>query len=157
MSMDAMTGITYIWEVKNAGGPAQEAGVPQLAKYIQAKRAACSCDVQVGYGLPNMGPVQNIGNPAEVITAWSGTGVYHGLVLYSAEKGDAGPLRPPFPFKVPEKMKSYSNYPQANTGSGFSLSLNPVAVGRTVGTAIVTGAVYAELVAVNTVTGGATN
>lgn len=157
MSMDANTGITYIWEVKNAGGPAQEEGVAQLAKYVQAKKVACSCEVQAGYGLANMGPVQNIGNPTEVINAWSGTGVYHGLVLYKAEKGDGDPLRPPFPFKVPEKMKSYSNFPDLSTGSGFSLTLNPTAVGKAIGTAIVTGAIYAGLVAGNALTGGATN
>ncbi|MFD0350093.1 hypothetical protein ACFQ0M_36835 [Kitasatospora aburaviensis] len=100
-----------IWEVKHEGGGAEADGPAQLARYIDKLQemlieAGDTRTVKRGGKLgAELGPVPNIGNPAEFITAKDGKS--DGIITYKWTKEDnrgGEPQRVPHPVPVPQAM-----------------------------------------------------
>ncbi|MFD7875497.1 RHS repeat-associated core domain-containing protein [Streptomyces sp. NPDC059766] len=104
-----------IWEVKQAGGPAEAAGPKQLARYVkqlQKMLDAAGDGRQVFVGrdiVPELGPTPSIGNPAEKITARSTKG---GMITYDVNRDDGDDPHVPTPRPSPSAGAS----PEAERG-----------------------------------------
>jgi hypothetical protein len=80
-----------VWEVKQAGGPAEKAGPAQLNRYVeklQEMLVAAGDPRLVDLGgdvVPELGPTPSLGNPNKLITARSTTG---GIITYTVHDID---------------------------------------------------------------------
>ncbi|MEV0640268.1 DNRLRE domain-containing protein [Streptomyces sp. NPDC050619] len=90
-------GRVEVWEVKQAGGPAEAAGPAQLRRYItelQKMLAAAGDNRRVVAGgdiVPELGPTPSLSNPNKMITARSTTG---GIITYDVSDRDDDPKAP---------------------------------------------------------------
>ncbi|CAL9549756.1 hypothetical protein SUDANB21_04417 [Streptomyces sp. enrichment culture] len=93
-----------VWEVKQAGGPAEADGPAQLARYIKKlqkmlrdkgdnRKVVAGADI-----VPELGPTPSMGNPKEKITARSTQG---GIITYDVNRDDDDDPEPPSPRPSP--------------------------------------------------------
>ncbi|MFG3130867.1 DNRLRE domain-containing protein [Streptomyces tendae] len=93
-----------VWEVKQAGGPAEADGPAQLARYIKKlqkmlrdkgdnRKVVAGADI-----VPELGPKPSMGNPKEKITARSTQG---GIITYDVNRDDDDDPEPPSPRPSP--------------------------------------------------------
>ncbi|MFD5858844.1 golvesin C-terminal-like domain-containing protein [Streptomyces chartreusis] len=93
-----------VWEVKQAGGPAEAEGPAQLARYIKKlqkmlrekgdnRKVVAGADI-----VPELGPTPSMGNPKEKITARSTQG---GIITYDVNRDDDDDPEPPSPRPSP--------------------------------------------------------
>ncbi|MEW2402811.1 DNRLRE domain-containing protein [Streptomyces sp. NPDC046862] len=87
-----------VWEVKQAGGPAEKAGPAQLARYIEQLQEMLEASgdnriVVAGADIvPELGPTPSLSNPNKMITARSTTG---GIITYDVSEDDDDPVPTP--------------------------------------------------------------
>ncbi|MFG2315253.1 golvesin C-terminal-like domain-containing protein [Streptomyces tendae] len=93
-----------VWEVKQAGGPAEADGPAQLARYIKKlqkmlrdkgdnRKVVAGADI-----VPELGPKPSMGNPKEKITTRSTQG---GIITYDVNRDDDDDPEPPSPRPSP--------------------------------------------------------